>query len=73
MGKRVRLANAKAYGEGPNACGGPKLSGLVSKVGKSSSLHHLFKGCNDDNTCKVNCPKRDGTLTWFYTSNNLSR
>tara|TARA_Y100000389_G_scaffold4145_1_gene3941 strand:- start:3593 stop:3814 length:222 start_codon:yes stop_codon:yes gene_type:complete len=73
MGKRTRLANAKAYGEGPHACGGPKLSGLVSKVGKSSSLHHLFKGCNENNTCKVECPDNSGNLVTFYTNNNLSR
>lgn len=49
-----RAFNARNLGEGKHACGGPKLSGLVSTVGKKSTLHHLFKGCGSK-PCTMDC------------------
>ena len=49
-----RAFNARNLGEGKHACGGPKLAGLVSKVGKKSTLHHLFKGCGSS-SCTMDC------------------
>jgi len=49
-----RAFNARNLGEGKHACGGPKLAGLISKIGKKSNLHHLFKGC-DSAPCTMDC------------------
>ena len=55
--KSIRARVAAHLGEGANACGGPKLSGLVSSVGRPTSSNHLFKSCC---TKYITCAKAKG-------------
>tara|TARA_B000000557_G_C20796131_1_gene453340 strand:- start:734 stop:961 length:228 start_codon:yes stop_codon:yes gene_type:complete len=70
--KSIRQRIAAHKGEGQNACGGPKLSGLVSKMGRPISINHLFKSCCTKYiTCARNgCPTVGGLANQCKTTSN---